>query len=133
MKYQNFVALLGCLILTMLFFSTKAQTTTKAVLFDGVVVAGYVDHGAYINCAGPGIKFTRKPMSLLIGMLPSLRIKEDQVAIGATQNSLITPSLGIGATAVFHHVALQIPCYYNAKTAAKDGKWNLGVGLGYKF
>lgn len=131
MNFKYFVALTGCLALTMLFFTTKAQT--KAVLFDGILVAGYVDDGAFINCAGPSIKFTKKPYSVLMGMLPSLRIKEDKVAPGAKQNSLVTPNLGFGATAVFHHIALQVPFYYNAKTAAKDGKWNVGVGLGYKF
>jgi hypothetical protein len=133
MKYQNIVASIGCLALTMLFFSTKAQTTTKAVLFDGVLVAGYVDHGAYINCAGPGIKFTKKPYSVLLGLLPSLRIKEDKVAAGASQNSLVTPTLGFGATAAFRHIAVQVPFYYNTKSASKDGAWNVGVGLGYKF
>ncbi|TKC10906.1 hypothetical protein FA048_06850 [Pedobacter polaris] len=115
----------------MLFFTAKAQT--KAVLFDGILVAGYVDNGAFVNCAGPSIKFSKKPYTILVGMLPSIRIKEDKVATGASQNTLVTPNLGFGATAVFHHVALQVPFYYNAKTAAKDGKWNVGVGLGYKF
>jgi hypothetical protein len=131
MNHKNFVAFIGCLALTMLFFSTKAQT--KAILFDGVIVAGYVDHGAYINCTGPSIKFTKKPYSLILGMLPSLRIKEDEVAPGAAQNSLVTPTLGLGITAVFKHIALQVPLYYNAKTVVKDGRWNPGVGLGYKF
>lgn len=131
MNYKKFVALTGCLALTMLFFTVKAQT--KAVLFEGIFVAGYVDNGAFINCAGPSIKFAKKPYAVLVGMLPSLRIKEDKVAPGAKHNSMVTPNLGFGATAVFHHVALQVPFYYNAKTAAKDGKWNVGVGLGYKF
>ncbi|WP_225872499.1 hypothetical protein [Pedobacter polaris] len=131
MNLKKFVALTGCLALTMLFFTAKAQT--KAVLFDGILVAGYVDNGAFVNCAGPSIKFSKKPYTILVGMLPSIRIKEDKVATGASQNTLVTPNLGFGATAVFHHVALQVPFYYNAKTAAKDGKWNVGVGLGYKF
>ncbi len=133
MNFKNFVALIGCLALTMFFFTVKAQTTTKAILFDGVLVAGYVDHGAFINCTGPSIKFSKKPYSILLGMLPSLRIKEDKVATGATKNALVTPNLGLGLTAVFKHVALQVPIYYNNKTTIKDGEWNLGVGLGYKF
>lgn len=131
MNLKNFVALAGCLTFAMPFFAAKAQT--KAVLFDGILVAGYVDNGAFINCTGPSIKFAQKPCTILIGMLPGLRIKEDKVAIGAPQNEMVTPNLGFGATAIFHHIALQIPFYYNAKTAAKNGKWNIGVGLGYKF
>ncbi len=133
MNHKNFVALMGFLTLTMLFFVAKAQTTTKAVLFEGILVAGYVDHGAFINCTGPGIKFSKKPYTILVGMLPSLRFKEDKVAAGASQNALVTPNLGLGLTAVYKHIALQTPLYYNSKTATKDGKWNLGVGLGYKF
>lgn len=131
MKTQNRVAFVSCLVLTMFFFSAKAQT--KAVLFDGILTAGYVDNGAFINCAGPSIKFSKKPYTVLLGMLPSLRIKEDKVAAGATKNSVLTPNLGFGLTAAFRHIAVQLPVFYNAKTAAKNGEWNLGVGLGYKF
>ncbi|EDM38638.1 hypothetical protein PBAL39_21235 [Pedobacter sp. BAL39] len=115
----------------MCFFSARAQT--KPVLFEGVIVAGYVNNGAYINCAGPGIKWSKKPYSLMIGLLPGLRIKEDQVPTGATKNSTVTPSLGFGLTAAFRHVAIQLPVYYNAKTSLKNGSWHPGVGLGYKF
>jgi hypothetical protein len=113
----------------------KAQSASsiKPVLFDGVIVAGYVDQGAFINCAGPGFRFTKKPFSLMAGFLPSIRIKEDKVAPGATKNSAVTPSLGLGLTAAYKHLAFQLPVYYNGKTAIKNGKWNLGVGVGYKF
>lgn len=131
MKHLFRVAFLSCLAFSMLPIQLKAQT--KITLFDGVVVAGYVDRGAYLNCTGPSVKFTKKPLSIAAGLLPSLRIKEDKVAPGATKNSIVTPNLGFGLTAVIHHFALQLPLYYNAKTAAKDGKWNLGAGLGYKF
>lgn len=112
---------------------SQAKAQTKASLFDGTLVAGYVDHGAYINCVGPNVKFTKKPVSISAGLLPSLRIKEDKVTPGATKNSLVTPNLGFGLTAVIHHLAIQLPFYYNTKTAAKNGEWNLGLGLGYKF
>jgi hypothetical protein len=131
MRHKTLATLLGCLALTMLLLNAKSQT--KAVLFDGIVVAGYVDHGAFINCAGPSLKFTKKPYMILLGLLPSLRIKEDKVAPGATHNAALTPNLGVGLTAAFHHLALQVPIYYNAKTAVKNGKWNPGLGIGYKF
>lgn len=131
MKFNNRVAFTSCLVLTMFFFSAKAQT--KVVLFEGILTAGYVDHGAFINCTGPCIKFSKKPYTVLLGMLPSLRIKEDKVAAGATKNSALTPNLGFGLTAAFHHLAVQVPLYYNAKTATKNGEWNPGFGLGYKF
>ncbi|MGM9476065.1 hypothetical protein ACS5PU_06535 [Pedobacter sp. GSP4] len=131
MKIKNYVAIMGCLALTMSVFSAKAQT--KAVLFDGTLVAGYVDDGAFINCTGPSIKFSKKPYTVLLGLLPSLRIKEDKVAAGAPKNKMLTPNLGFGLTAAFKHVAVQMPLYYNPKTAAKNGEWNVGVGLGYKF
>lgn len=117
MKIKKHAAFLSCLAMAMLCSQAKAQT--KASLFDGTLVAGYVDHGAYINCVGPNVKFTKKPLSISAGLLPSLRIKEDKVTPGATKNSLVTP--------------IQLPFYYNTKTAAKNGEWNLGLGLGYKF
>jgi len=131
MKRRTPLALLTCIALTLLYTETRAQT--KVALFDGTIVAGYVDHGGYINCIGPSIKYMKKPFSVGVGLLPSLRIKEDKVVAGATKNSLITPSLGLGLTAVFNHIALQLPLYYNAKTSAKNGEWNVGIGLGYKL
>lgn len=122
--------------LSILALTAKSQTNviqTKATFFEGIIVAGYVDQGAYINCAGPAIKFSKKPLAILVGLLPSLRIKKDKVATGATQNSVITPNLGAGITAIYKHLAIQIPVYYNAKTSTKDGKWNPGIGIGYKF
>jgi hypothetical protein len=131
MKRRTPLAFLTCIAFTLLFTETRAQT--KVALFDGTIVAGYVDHGGYINCIGPSIKYMKKPFSVSAGLLPSLRIKEDKVVAGATKNSLITPSLGLGLTAVFNHIALQLPLYYNAKTSAKNGEWNVGIGLGYKL
>lgn len=131
MKNFYFLTLACCLTISLGSFSASCQT--KAVLFEGTLVAGYVDHGAFVNCTGPAIKFSKKPYAVLIGLLPSLRIKEDKVSTGAPKNSVVTPNLGFGLTAAFGHLALQIPFYYNAKTAVKDGKWNPGLGLGYKF
>ncbi|WP_316797212.1 hypothetical protein [Pedobacter agri] len=131
MRIKNYAAFLSCLAIALLSFQVKAQA--KLSLFDGTIVAGYIDKGAFINCAGPSVKFSKKPFSIAAGLLPSLRIKEDMVNPGATKNSLLTPNLGFGITAVFHHFAVQLPMYYNAKTAIKDGEWNLGAGLGYKF
>jgi hypothetical protein len=131
MKITNYVAVLSCLTTAML--SLQANAQTNPTLFDGTFVMGYVDHGAYINCIGPSVKFIKKPYALSVGLLPSLRIKNDKVAPGATKNTALTPSLGFGLTAAVRHLAIQLPFYYNAKTAAKDGKWNVGVGLGYKF
>jgi hypothetical protein len=134
-------AIYGGLCLTMLCFSSEAQTssapekatsTLKTTFFEGIVAIGYIDHGATINFTGPAIKLSHKPLTFLIGMLPSLKIKEDKTANGP-KNATLIPSLGFGATAVYKHLALQIPFLYNAKTATKDGQWNAGVGLGYKF
>jgi len=127
-----------CFSLCMLSLAARSQSNgssvqTKATLFEGVIVAGYVDQGAYVNCTGPAIKFSKKPFAVLVGLLPSLRIKKDKVAAGAPQNSAITPNLGAGITAIYKHLAIQVPVYYNAKTSSKNGKWNPGIGIGYKF
>lgn len=64
-------------------------------------------------------------------MLPSLRIKEDQSE--GTKNSAIMPTLGAGLTFVYKKLALQVPVYYNSKTATQNGAWKVGLGLGYSF
>lgn len=112
---------------------TDPGKKNKISLFDGIIAAGYVDKGAYVNCTGPSVKFTRKPLTLMLGLLPGLRIKEDKIAAGAPKNSVVTPSLGFGLTLAIGHLVVQTPFYYTSKTSSKDGKWNPGVGLGYRF
>ena len=113
----------------------NAQTAKKIkpTIWEGMAIAGYVNRGAFVNFGGPGIKLGHKPYSILFTMLPSLRLKEDRVPQGQKKNSFVTPSLGAGVTVGLNHVALQLPIYYNPKTAAQDGKWRLGLGVGYKF
>lgn len=111
--------------------SQESASKVKAAFFNGVTVAGYVDHGAFINFTGPNISITHQDIKFILGMLPSLRIKEDQSS--GTKNNIITPNLGIGLTAVYRKIALQIPVYYNSKTAVENGAWKLGMGLGYFF
>ncbi|GAA4306353.1 hypothetical protein [Compostibacter hankyongensis] len=105
----------------------------KPVVFDGALIAGYVDKGAFVNCTGPGMRLTVKSVAFMLGMLPSLRIKEDEVAKDQPKNASVTPTLGAGLTFSCRHFALQLPLYYNAKTAASNGKWKTGVGIGYRF
>lgn len=134
MKQLLRATFLGGMALCMSNFSAEAQTTqVKASLFEGVVAAGYIDHGATINFTGPAIKISRKPFSFLAGMLPSLKFKEDKAAANAPRNAVVIPSLGFGFTLIYKHIAFQVPFLYNAKTAVADGKWNAGAGLGYKF
>lgn len=124
------------LTLTVSQAQTATSTSTKkltAGVGDGIVVAGYVDNGAYVNFTGPHIKWVKKPYAILLGVLPSLRIKEDKVATGATKNSVITPTLGVGITFAYKHLVVQVPLYYNAKSSTADGKWNPGIGIGYRF
>jgi len=123
------------LLFSVVFYQTYAQQkTVKASLFEGVMVAGYTDQGAYINCTGPAIKYSfASKGNILLGLLPSLKMKEDHVEEGKPKNAWITPTLGVGLTAVFKHLAVQLPAFYSPKTSTADGKWKLGVGLGYKF
>lgn len=115
---------------------TNAQDTEKKIVttvWDGAVIVGYVNDGGFINFGGPSIKIIKKPYSVGLGVLPSLRIKEDKVIAGQPKNSILTPTLGAGITFAYKHLVVQTPIYYNNKTAKADGKWNLGIGLGYKF
>ncbi|MNY11568.1 hypothetical protein D3C86_1446040 [compost metagenome] len=63
-------------------------------------------------------------------MLPSLRYKEDN---GIFKNSPITPNLGVGLTYCYKMIAVQVPLYYNSKTATANGRWNVGVGIGMRL
>ncbi|MCI3935638.1 hypothetical protein MQX03_00395 [Chryseobacterium aahli] len=114
-----------------LLFSQETDSKIKVSLFDGIAVAGYVDHGAFINFTGPNVNFKYKNTKMMIGMLPSLRIKEDQST--GTKNSPIMPTLGVGLAVIYKKVALQIPFYYNTKTSTDNGAWKMGIGLGYSF
>ena len=66
------------------------KTELKTFILSGTIVGGYVDNGAYLNFTGPGIKLQRGSSDLMIGVLPSVRFKEDN---GITKNALVTPSL----------------------------------------
>ncbi|WP_343632051.1 hypothetical protein [Fluviicola sp.] len=107
-----------------------AKPVVKFNPFDGVIVGGYVDNGAFINFTGPGVSLTIKKSKFLLGMLPSLRYKEDK---GLFKNFPITPNLGVGFTYCYNMIAFQVPLYYNAKTATANGRWNIGVGIGVRL
>lgn len=110
--------------------SYAQESALKVSAFDGVVVAGYVDQGAFLNFTGPNINMTYGDSKFILGMLPSLRFKEDNATV---RNSFVTPNLGVGITYCYKHFAVQVPIYYNAKTATQHGKWHLGIGLGYRI
>ena len=122
------------LIVTVLFIvSLKCYAQSEKVkfsVFDGYIIAGYVDNGAFINFTGPNINYSIKESKFFIGMLPSLRIKEDT---GVTKNSLITPNLGVGITYSYKIWSFQIPFYYNPKTDTDNGRWHMGVGVGLRL
>ncbi|MFC0428611.1 hypothetical protein [Chryseobacterium scophthalmum] len=119
------------ILISGLYFSQEKDSKLNISFFDGIAVAGYVDHGAFLNFTGPNINFTYKNTKLMMGMLPSLRIKQDQSS--GTQNSTIMPTLGIGFAVIYKKIVLQIPFYYNTKTSTDNGSWKPGIGLGYKF
>jgi len=121
----------GGIFIYFLCFSQDTEPKINASFFDGIVAAGYADHGAFINFTGPNISFKKKNLKLMLGMLPSLRIKQDRSE--GTRNSAVMPTLGAGAMVVYRKFALQVPVYYNTKTASRDGAWKAGIGLGYSF
>ena len=130
-------ACMGILILFSL-SSLHAQQITSAskagiVAWDGMVVAGYVNQGSYINFGGPSIRLVKKPWAFGFGILPTMRIKKEKVSEGATRNSILTPTAGFGFTFAYRHMVVQLPFYYNSKTAVSNGKWNAGAGLGFRF
>ena len=106
------------------------ESNVKNSVYDGILAVGYVDQGAYLNFTGPNINMTYGDSKFILGMLPSLRFKEDNAAV---RNSFVTPNLGVGITYCYKHFAVQVPVYYNSKTATQHGKWHLGIGIGYRI
>ena len=113
--------------------ASNAPSKPFLLVWDGLAVVGYVNRGAFINFGGPTVKLIKKPLSVGFGILPTMRIKVEQVVEGAKKNSIVTPTAGFGFTMVFKHVAIQVPFYYNAKSSTLKGTWNGGLGIGYKF
>lgn len=113
---------------TTLTFAQKDKV--KFTLYDGIFIGGYVDNGAFLNFTGPNINATHKNSKFIIGMLPSLRFKEDK---GTPKNAFATPNLGIGFTYSYKMFAFQMPLYYNAKTATDNGQWHIGLGVGLRL
>lgn len=113
-----------CMFTTPIFAQSSAATSA---IYDGIVVVGYVDQGAFLNFMGPHLKINQKQSNIMLGMLPTLRIKEDK---GPTKNTLVTPALGIGLVYKHKSLVVQLPIFYNSKTSAQNGRWNLGLGLG---
>jgi hypothetical protein len=99
-------------------------------LFDGIFIGGYIDNGAFLNFTGPNMNATYKNSKFILGMLPSLRFKEDK---GTPKNAFVTPNLGVGFTYSYKKWAIQIPLYYNAKTATDNGRWHIGLGIGFRL
>jgi len=134
MNLQKMV--LGCCMLMLGYTNLCAQTNETTInklqlgLYDGIIATGYVDHGAYLNFTGPNINYSFKQLKLIVGMLPTLRIKEDQATV---KNALVTPTLGMGLTLAYKKLVIQWPFYYNAKTSTVNGNWKMGVGIGYRF
>ena len=121
------------IITILLFLSLKCFAQSEKVkfsAFDGYIIAGYVDNGAFINFTGPNINCSIRESKFVIGMLPSLRFKEDK---GSTKNSFTTPNLGLGFTYSYKFWSFQIPLYYNSKTETDNGSWHIGVGIGLRL
>lgn len=114
------------------FCFTQVIRTVSVSSHWGIIASGYVDHGAYLNFTGPGLSFSHlnNKSQLTIGMLPSLRFKEDS---GTIKNSFATPSLGLGLTYSYKAVAIQLPVYYNPKNSTTSGSWKIGIGIGLKI
>ena len=131
-----FIRTAGIAIIICSLKRVNAQDVSKKVsisAWEGMAIAGYVNKGAFVNFGGPTVRFIKKPVSAGFGILPTMRIKEEKVAKDSPRNSAIMPTAGFGFTFVYRHLALQVPFYYNPKTATSSGKWNPGVGIGYKF
>ena len=102
-------------------FGYSQQSKIHANLYDGILIAGYVDEGGFTNFTGPNINMTHGNSKFIFGALPSLRYKRDN---STPKNSFITPHLGIGFTYSYKILAIQLPLYYIRKQQPR-----MGVGI----
>lgn len=120
-----------CIVLLLSSSNINAQESKiDFTLYDGAVVVGYVDEGGFLNFTGPHLSLVSNKSKFILGMLPSLRFKEDD---RMPKNSFVTPSLGVGLSYIYKFFVVQIPIFYNTKTATKNGEWNFGLGIGLRL
>lgn len=110
--------------------TASIQVKPKFSSYDGAVIVGYVDNGGFLNFTGPNLNVSFKKHKFILGMLPSLRFKEDKSII---KNSFVMPGLGVGLTYCYSKFVIQVPLYYNSKTSINNGHWNVGIGLGIRL
>jgi hypothetical protein len=111
-------------------FMNSQNANFEAAFYEGIVIAGYVNEGGFLNFTGPNINATYGDSKFILGMLPSLRFKKDQ---SVPKNAFITPNLGVGLTYSYKWLAFQLPLYYNTKTSTENGRWHLGFGIGLRL
>lgn len=125
---KNFCALF---IFLSQFISVSSQNENiHFSIYDGVIAIGYVNQGGFLNFTGPNINLKRKNSKFILGMLPSLRFKDDS---STPKNAFVTPNLGVGFTYSYKMWAIQLPLYYNSKTATNNGQWHIGLGVGLRL
>jgi hypothetical protein len=122
-----FIIFLVCLFVNL---GYSQQSKINANLYDGILIAGYVDEGGFTNFTGPNINMTHGNSKFIFGALPSLRYKRDN---STPKNAFVTPHLGIGFTYSYKILAIQLPLYYNSKTATENGRWHMGIGIGLRL
>jgi hypothetical protein len=102
----------------------------RAAAYDGILAGGFVDGGGFTNFTGPNINMSYGHSKYILSALPSLRYKKDN---SEPRNAFVTPNLGIGFTYSYKLFAIQIPLFYNPKTATENGSWHVGIGLGMRL
>lgn len=129
---KNYFLLTILFITSCITISYGQKNSIKVSVYEGLINGGYVGNGAYLNTIGPNVSLNFKDSKIILGTLPSLRFQNDN-SITKTKNSFVTPSLGIGLTFLYKKIALQLPLYYVSKNAIENGKWEIGVGIGFQF
>jgi len=95
------------------------QITTQSVgMLNGFTRVNLSSKAVYFTFGGPGLRYKRSKMTYFLGLLPSIRMRDDEAI----------PSVGGGFQMVYKQIALTFPSFYYAK-----GKWEFATGLGVVF
>jgi hypothetical protein len=89
------------------------ETKVKVSAYDGIVILGYVDNGGFSNFTAPNINATYRNSKFILGMLPSLRFKEDK---RMPKNSFVPQILELAS----HTVTNSLLFKYHFRTMQKQ-------------
>lgn len=114
------LSLVACVNSTLAQENEQKKPMSPSFTLGGQAMLSANDDSMFFNMGGGGIALTSKSTTVSVNFFPSLRYQ--------FSTTRLTPVLGIGPQLYLRHrLIIGMPIYYT------ESKWNLSVGIGYKF